>query len=72
MLYYRIDVLKALKDKGYTSTRIREEKILGMDALQKIRHGRVIGIIQLDTICTLLQCQPGDIIAWKDDGSEPG
>lgn len=37
-LDYKIDVLAALKDKGYTSTKIRNEKIIGQATLQRLRH----------------------------------
>ena len=37
-LRYKIDVMKELKEKGYSSTRIREEKLIGQSYLQQIRH----------------------------------
>lgn len=67
MLRYKIDVMQALKDKGYTTTRLREEKILGQMAMQKIRHGEVIGIIGINTLCEVLKCQPGKLIEWIPD-----
>ena len=36
---YKIDILAALKAKGYSSTKIREEKLIGQSYLQQIRHG---------------------------------
>ena len=36
---YKVDVMAALKEKGYSSTRIREEKLIGQAYLQQIRHG---------------------------------
>ena len=34
---YKIDVIAALKEAGYNTTRIRKEKIMGEAMLQKIR-----------------------------------
>ena len=64
---YKIDVIAALKDAGYTSYRIRKEGTINQAALQKLRQGRMIAWDQLDTICTLLNCQPGELIAHTPD-----
>ncbi len=49
---------------GYSSTRIREEKLIGQSYLQQIRHGELVSWKTLDTICALLDCQPGDLIEY--------
>lgn len=73
MLRYKIDLMAAIKAAGYTTTQIRkgnfsdEETLLGENALNKIRHGKIIGIKSLDQLCTMLKCQPGDIIEWVDE-----
>lgn len=64
MLRYKIDVLAALKEKGYSSTRIRNEKLIGMATLQQLRHGELVSWKTIDTICALLGCQPGDIVEY--------
>lgn len=71
---YKIDIMAALKEKGYTSTRIRNEKLIGQSYLQQIRHDEIVSWKTIDTICTLLQCQPGDILEHvpetQDDGDD--
>lgn len=67
MIVYTIDILDALKKRGYNTNRIRLENILSQSTLQKIRTGKYISIESLDTLCSLLQCQPGDIIAYMPD-----
>ena len=67
---YKIDVMGALKDKGYTSTRIRNEKIIGQSYLQQIRHGEIVSWKTIDTLCKLLNCQPGDILEYVPDDTE--
>lgn len=64
MLVYKIDVLQALKEAGYTTTKIRNDKLLGENALQKIRNGEMIGAKSLDMLCALLDMQPGNIIKY--------
>ncbi len=69
---YKIDIMAELKKRVYSSTRIREEKLIGQSYLQQIRHGELVSWKTLDTICSLLDCQPGDIIEYvpKKDVSE--
>lgn len=62
MLKYKIDVLSALKAAGYTTSRLRQEKVLGESTIQKIRKGEIVGIIAIERICELLDLQPGDVL----------
>lgn len=59
---YKIDVLEALKTTGYTSYKLRRERILGERVIQQLREGEIVSWKTIDTICTLLNCQPGDIV----------
>ena len=68
---YKIDIMAALKEKGYPSTRIRDEKLIGQSYLQQIRHGELVSWKTIDTICKLLECQPGDIIEYISDDATP-
>ena len=61
---YKVDIMAELKKKGYSSTRIWEEKLIGQSYLQQIRHGELVSWKTLDTICALLECQPGDLIEY--------
>ena len=62
MFSYKIDVLKALSERGYTSTRMRKEKIMSQATMQSIRDGRGITTDTLNTICIILRCQPSDVL----------
>lgn len=64
MLKYKIDVLETLKEKGYTSYKIRKDKLIGEAQIQKIRTGEIASKETLNTICKLLDCQPGDILEY--------
>ena len=67
MLKYKIDILESLKEKGYTSYKIRKEKLIGESQLQKIRTGEIASKETLNTICKLLNCQPGDILEYIEE-----
>lgn len=66
-LKYKIDVLSALKEKGYTSYKLANEKIFGSGSIQKLRKGEMVSLTTLDTICTLLNCDINDIIYHTND-----
>lgn len=63
-IQYKVDVLAELKKAGYTTTKIREEKLLGQSYLQQLRHGELVSWKAIDTICELLDCQVGDIVEY--------
>ena len=66
-LKYKIDVLRALKQNGYNSTKIRREQLLSESTLQKLREGESISWKNIESICNLLNCQPGDIMEYTPD-----
>lgn len=65
---YKIDVIAKLKEAGFSTYRIRKEKLLGEATLQKIRNGEPVSWENISTICMLLDCQPGDIMEYVEDG----
>lgn len=62
MWRYKIDVLKELSNRGYTSTKLRKDKIISEGTMQHIRNGKGITTDTLNTICLILRCSPSDII----------
>ena len=65
---YRFDVLQSLKNAGFNTNRIRKEKLFSESTLQKFRNGEMVHTSNIDTICRLLNCQPGDILEYKAEG----
>lgn len=63
---YKIDVIAALKAAGYSTYRIRKEKIISQSTLQKFRNGEIVNADNMALICKLLKCQPGDIIEYVE------
>lgn len=63
----KIDILNALKEAGYTSYKLRQEKLLGERAIQKLRNGELPSWNELNTICRLIDKQVGDLVEYVPD-----
>ena len=64
---YKIDVIAALKAAGYSTYKIRKDKLLAESTLQLIRENKPVSWENVSTICALLNCQPGDIMEYVED-----
>ena len=64
---YKIDILPALKEAGYNTTRLRREKILSESTIQSLRTNKMVSIENISRICSMLECQPGDILEYQED-----
>ncbi len=71
-LRYKIDVLSALKEKGYNTNKIRTEGLLSQSTLQKFRKGQGISWENIETLCKLLQCQPNDFMEYIEETPSEG
>ena len=71
-LRYKIDVLNALKEKGYNTSKIRTEGLLSQSTLQKFRQQQGVSWENLETLCRLLECQPGNLIEYTEGEVENG
>ena len=67
---YKVDIMAKLKEEGYSSTKIREEKLIWQSYLQQLRHGELVSWKTLDTICSLLNCQPGDLLEYIQEAPD--
>ena len=70
MIKYKIDVLRALKNAGFTTYRLRKDKILGEATIQKLRGLELVSWENINTICKLLNCQPGDMMEYVPGNKE--
>lgn len=69
-LHYKIDVLAALKEKGLSSYELRNSKALSESAMQHLRSNVPISWANIEKVCELLDCQPGDILEYRKE--KPG
>ena len=72
MLKYRFDVMAELNKIGLSSYTLRKKQILGESTMTKLRHAAPISWDNIDTICRLLQCQPGELLQWVPDDDDRG
>lgn len=66
-IQYKIDVLGALKTAGYSTYKIRKEKLLSESTLQKFRQKEPVSWENIAVVCRLLNCQPGDIMEYMEE-----
>ena len=64
---YKFDVLAALKVAGYNTTRLRREKLLAESTIQQLRSGDLVSWANIERLCRLLQCQPGDLLEYAEE-----
>lgn len=66
-------LFQLLKEKGWTTYKIRKEKLIGQGTLTALKKGT--GGLDSKTIsrlCEVLDCQPGDIMEYlPDNDNEP-
>ncbi len=67
---YKVEILQALKAAGYNTTRLRREKLLAENTIQQIREGKLVSWANISRICSMLKCQPGDILEYAEDTPE--
>lgn len=57
-----------LKSKGYTTYKIRKEKILGQGTMTALKNGTGgLDARTIDKLCNILDCQPGDLMVYVPD-----
>ena len=66
-IVYKIDILAALKEKGYNTNRLRKEKLLSEGVIQSLREDKYIALQNISKICELLDCQPADLLEYQKD-----
>lgn len=66
-LKYKMDIISALKEKGYNTNALRKEKLLAEGVIQSLRENKPISWANIEKLCKLLKCQPGDLIEFVDE-----
>lgn len=66
MIFFKIDVLKTLKNAGYDYKKIKETHLLSQSTITAIKNDRPITTVTIDRLCTVLKCQPSDLIGYKE------
>ena len=66
-MQYKADILAMLNQRGYTTYRLRKENLLSQGAMQSLRTRKPISWANIEQLCNLLNCQPGDILEYVED-----
>lgn len=71
MIEYKINIMSALADKGYTTYKIRKEKIFSEATLTKFRNNDTsITIDNINRLCCLLGMPVSKIIKYVSTDSD--
>jgi len=62
-----------LKEKGYSTYKIRKESLIGQGTLTAIKNGTGgLDSKTINKLCALLDCQPGDLMEYVPDDAPQG
>lgn len=61
---FKVDILQALKEAGFTTYKILKDNLLSQSTVQKLRTGEPVSWKNIEKICELLNVQPGDILEY--------
>ncbi len=67
MIRYKTNIVELLKYNGYSYNKLRNENLISGRVLTALNRNEYISFSNLDKICALLQCQPGDILEYTPD-----
>lgn len=57
-----------LKEKGYTTYKIRKDKLIGQATLTALKNGTGgLDAKTLNRLCEVLECQPGELMEFQKD-----
>ena len=60
-------LFEKLKTMGFSTYRIRQEKLIGQGTLTALRNGTGgLDAKTLNKLCAALQCQPGDLMEYVE------
>lgn len=59
------DILGLLLAHGWSTYRLRKEKVLPESTIARLRNNEPITTTTIDKICELCDCQPGDLMRYE-------
>ena len=71
-LRWRVDPLDLLKEHGYTTYRIRKEKIFAESSVKNMRYKKHVSWKDLEHICEITGKQPGKLIEYVKEPKDTG
>jgi putative transcriptional regulator len=67
-----VTLKKVREDRGLSQNELARRTGYSLQNIQKIEQNRSLSITfeALEKFCSVLQCQPGDILYWESDDTE--
>ena len=62
---FKVNALEMLKEAGYSTYRIKKEKLLAESTVQKLRNNEMVSVDNVSRLCQMLDCQPGDLLEYE-------
>lgn len=59
--------VKLLEERKITSYSVKKTGAISQGTLTKLKRNKCVTTDTINTLCNLLQCQPGDLMEWKAD-----
>lgn len=72
MIVINVDVMLAKRKMKVSTLADKVGITLANMSVLKTGKAKAIRIETLDNICKVLQCQPGDILEWREDDEDEG
>ena len=69
-IVYKFDILAELKRKGFTSYKLRKDRIMGERTIQQFRENQLVSWETIAKLCQLLDCKPGDLLDYIPDTAQ--
>ena len=60
-------LFELLKEKGFSSTYWLRQNGLHAATVSKLKKNEIVNTETINTLCKLLNCQPGDILEYVDN-----
>lgn len=68
MIVVNLDVMLAKRKMSLTELSERVGITIANLSILKNGRAKAVRLETLDRICSVLDCQPGDILEWREDG----
>ena len=62
MYIYKKNIIEELKNKGYTSYKIKQSNLLSQGTLKKLENKENVTLDTLNAVCCMLKCDISDVI----------
>lgn len=63
-------LFQLLEEKGWTTYKIRKEKLIGQGTLTALNGTGGLDAKTISRLCEVLDCQPGDLMEYLPDKEE--